>query len=300
MTSVKTTFDRYLPFMKRSFALRAFNQCETEINRHFWSFKVISEYSRYIAAQEKKSDPEKLTSIVFKAGGPDADRIPRTVTNWLEAREELENWLRLSALVSATSYFEQYIGRIARSALMSDPLRRFGAPRVLDGIVLLKASKELPYNLDVEELTRGEWNSRLADFFRLFGGNPLTGAHVSQLERIRKIRNKFAHGFGRDLTVPPPSTILMEAAERLSHEVFLKYLGLISKCAALIDKFLLEEIIGNFELLHLFHTWKSIPREPKEKNYNTARAFQRALNRELGGTINLEFCESLIAFYEAL
>ena len=31
--------------------------------------------------------------MVFKASGPDAPRIPLTVSNWLEARQELENWL---------------------------------------------------------------------------------------------------------------------------------------------------------------------------------------------------------------
>ena len=62
--------------MERSFALRAFNECETEINRHFWSFKVISEYSRFIAAAEKKTDPDKGTAAVFHASGPDAAIIP--------------------------------------------------------------------------------------------------------------------------------------------------------------------------------------------------------------------------------
>ena len=165
-------FSRFQPFMERSFSLRSFNRYETEINEHFWSFKAISEFSRYIAQREKNADPKKLTAEVFKASGPDAGRIPPTVSEWLDAREELENWLRLSALVSAASYFEAYLRQIIRSALMSDPLCSFGASKVLDGTILLKAGKELPYDHQIDEITRGEWNSRLAAFTRIFGESP--------------------------------------------------------------------------------------------------------------------------------
>lgn len=193
-------FDRFRPVMNRSFSLRAFNQCETEINKHFWSFKVISEYSRFIAQTEKRQNANKATADVFKASGPDAARIPPTVSNWLEARKELENWLRLAALVSASSYLEVYLTQIIRSALMSDPLCRFGATRKLDGAVLLKAGKELPYSDELETITKGEWNSRLAAFVRIFGGvSAVMRSHISTLEKIRKIRNEFAHGFGREL-----------------------------------------------------------------------------------------------------
>jgi hypothetical protein len=115
-------FNRFQPITNRSFSLRAFNEYETEINKHFWSFKVISEYSRFIAQAEKRKNAAKSTADVFKASGPDAERIPLTVSDWLEARKELENWLRLSALVSASSFLEVYLAQVVRSALMSDPL----------------------------------------------------------------------------------------------------------------------------------------------------------------------------------
>jgi hypothetical protein len=181
---------------------------------------------------------------------------------------------------------------------MSDPLRRYGASRILDGINLLKAGHEIPYADDVKQITSGEWSQRRAAFARFFGSSPISDEYVSQLERIRNLRNNFAHGFGRSLEVPLPSTAALGPVEGLRHETFLKYLGVISKCAALIDKLLLTEVIGNFELLHLYHVWKAAPRNPQEKNYSEGRALQRTLNRTLTN-VKLEFCTDLIKYYDA-
>jgi hypothetical protein len=295
------SFDRFRAHLDRSLSLRAFNRYETEINEHFWSFKVISEYSRFIAESEKNSDPSKATADVFKASGPDARRIPPTVSEWLNAREELENWLRLSALVSATSYLELYLRQVVRSALMSDPLCRYGASKTLDGVTLLKAGKELPYTFEVEEITKGEWNSRLAAIHRIFGGGPAAIApDVSALEKIRKIRNDFAHGFGRTLTVPSPSDSTVIPAQRLSHQTFVKYIGVLSKAAGSIDKFLLKNFIGNFELVHYYHGWKSTRRDARDKGYDPVRALQRSFNRDMACAVSGEFCTELIAYYDAL
>lgn len=294
-------FDRYKPYLNRSLALRAFNSCETEINEHFWSFKVISEYSRFIAESEKRKDPNTVTSDVFKATGPDARRIPPTVSQWLDARDELENWLRLSALVSATSYLELYVRQVVRSALMSDPLTRFGASGVLDGAILLKQEKEITCSFEIEEVTKGEWNARLAAFQRIFGADAkLIAVDVSVLEKIRKIRNEFAHGFGRTLDVPSPSAFKIEPAQRLAHQTFIKHIGVLSKTAASIDRFLLPNFIGSFELVHYYHEWRSKRRDGRDKGYDPIRALQRSFNRDLGCVVSGEFCEELVAYYEAL
>lgn len=287
--------------MDRSFSLRAFNRYETEINEHFWSFKVVSEYARFIAQAEKDINPNSSTAVLFKATGPDARRIPPTVANWLDAREELENWLRLSALVSAASYLEVYLRQVIRSALMSDPLCRYGASRALDGAILLKGNKELPYDYEIGEITKGEWNSRLAAFARIFGAHPPgIDPYVGILEQIRKIRNDFAHGFGRDLSVPPPSRSDIKPAHRLSHRTYIKYIGSLSKSASFVDKYLLSGFIGNFELIHFYHEWKSRHRDPKDAKYDPVRALQRTINRDLAFATSTEFCAAIITYYNAL
>ena len=80
--------------------------------------------------------------------------------------------------------------------------------------------------------------------------------------------------------------------------MLLKYLGVISKSAAAIDKYLLNEVIGNFELLHYYHLWKSQPRHPRDASYGNVRALQRSFNRELMGTFSIEFCDELVKYYD--
>jgi hypothetical protein len=91
----------------------------------------------------------------------------------------------------------------------------------------------------------------------------------------------------------------MGPAHRLSHETFLKYLGLISKTASRIDRFLLKEIIGNFELLYYYHLWKSQPRAQQEVRYPADRALQRTFHREDPfPSVSTEFCAGLIKYYD--
>jgi hypothetical protein len=293
-------FDRFQPVVERTFSLRAFNRYETEINEHFWSFKAISEFSRFIAEEERKTDPSKSAAQVFKASGPDARRIPVSVSDWHNAREELENWLRVAALVSATSYFEAYLRQVVRSALMSDPMCRFDKPRSIDGITLLKRGLELPIDHEIGLITRGDWQNRIAGFKRVFGQAPAgLSTHLSSLEKMRNLRNDFAHGFGRGLSIPLPSDMTYAAAKRLSQPTFVRYVGVISKAAALIDRCLLSDFIGNFELIEHYHSFKSNPRDPRDGSYNETRALQRTITRDLGCSVSTEFCQGLIDCYAA-
>ncbi len=294
-------FSRMAPRMERTFALRAFNQHETEINRHYWSFKVISEYAGYLARKKQSSDRAFQTAVLFHATGPDAARIPLTVADWLDARDDLENWLRLSSLVSATSYLETYLRQVVRSALMSAPMARHGAASAVDGTHLLKLGKEIPGDDDIRRVTVGDWNTRAEGFRSLFGAiPPAITANLKRLEAVRRLRNMYAHGFGRDSEViPEPSAMTPGTMARLSADRFLKDIAIISKVAASVDELLLQQFIGNFELLHFYHLWRVKPRVGKELTYSEARALARSLNKEAKCTVNAPFCASLISFYNA-
>jgi hypothetical protein len=262
---------------------------------------VISEYARFIAEKHKEKDPGFSTGLAFHASGPDARRIPPTVTEWLNARTELENWLRLSAIVSAAAYHETYLRQIIRSALMASPLLRLGSPQLVEGTLLLKAGKELPFAHEIEMITKGDWNTRSANYLKLFGSPPSGKPFaVKPLEKIRKLRNEFAHGFGRDLDPPGPSVGTVVPAKRLKHEKFIEYIGVLSQSAAQIDRHLLEGYIGNFELIHCYHEWKIKPRSKRDTSLDEHRAFQRYLHGQLSFSTSKEFCRDLIAFYNAV
>ena len=289
-------FERHKSTTKRSFALRAFNANETEINEHFWSFKAISDHARYIASEHEHINPTYSTAMAFSATGPDARRIPPTVTDWLDARKELENWLRLSALVSAAAYHEAYLRQIVRSALMADPMVRAGLPKTVDGTFFLKKGIELPYDHEITSITKGEWSSRSAYFERLFGSLPPTAFPISDLEEIRKARNDYAHGFGRTLDVLGPSEMRGDPARRLSQTRLISLVAILSRSAKEIDKHLLSNFIGDFELIHAFHNWPQRGIEDRSGR-SEARTFQIYMHKSLGISKSQEFCEGLIAHY---
>jgi hypothetical protein len=290
-------FERYKPPVARSFSLRAFNNYETEINEHYWSFQVMSDFSGYLARQAAKKNGSTDTATVFHASGPDARRIPPTVNKWITAQSELENWLRNSALVSAAAFHEAYVRQVVRSALMSDPFCRFGLSRIIDGVKILKSQAELSYAFELESMTRGDWNARSAAFERIFSAPPGTIGDLSKLEEIRKLRNDYAHGFGRELNPPTPTEFKIKPSQRLSATRFRTLLGAMSKSAASIDKFLLHNHIGAFEIIYHYDSFLKAQRDSNDKRYDEDRAFQRTLNRDLGLTLSTEYCVEVKKYY---
>jgi len=215
-------FDRYVPLRSRSIAINEFNDRQTELNEHFWSFVVMTENARYLAREAGKSDARTSTATLFHASGPDVSRVPPTVDLWLKANDALGNWLRLSALISAVAFHEAYISRIVRTALMSDPLCRYGATRDLDGTVLLKRGIEIEYEADQKSLTRDVWSKRAENFKRIFNTTDTSVMFpIARLEKMRELRNEFAHGFGRSLDVPDPSDLVDRLSSKISHATML-------------------------------------------------------------------------------
>jgi hypothetical protein len=253
----------------------------------------MTENARYLSREAKKSDSEILTATIFQAGGPDVSRVPKTVGEWLTANDALGNWLRLSALVSAVAFHEAYMSRICRTALMSDPLCRFGATRELDGTTLLKRGVEIDYEADQKSLTRDTWGKREANFKRIFGATNTTQMFpVAKLEKMRELRNQFAHGFGRSLDVPEPSDLQDRVSGRISQRRLLEYLGILSSSASAIDRYLMPEFIGSFEILHMYHRWKST-----NASKTLARDFKQHLIANGFPEANVPYCEEMINFY---
>jgi hypothetical protein len=298
---MSVVFARYGPAQGRSFALKLFNEHETEINEHFWSFKVISEWAAFQARKSARANPLFATQTLFRASGPDARRVPPTVTEWLTARDGLENWLRLSALASASSFLEVYLRQVTRTALMSDPMCRFGASRTVDGLALLKAGAELPYEDCMVLLTKGDWNSRAAGYSSIFGTAPAgLSTHISILEKVRKLRNEFAHGFGASVKALVPTETIMPGRRTISQPTFISYIGTISKVAAAIDAHLSVNYIGSFELLYHYHHWKDQPILASERKYDRIRQLKRSIIRDLHCNVGKGYCEQLVKFYDSI
>ncbi|WP_143042293.1 hypothetical protein [Citreimonas salinaria] len=276
--------------------MKEFNLRETEINKHYWSFIASSEHSAYRARKYQNVHKDAPTSRLFRASGADAPRIPSTVSKWLEANDDLKNWLRLSVLVSAASNFEMFLGHVSRTALASDPFVRHGSSRAIDGVSLLKGGLELPYEDVIEGLTKGDWNSRESFLMRIFGVKILIVHHrKGELEEIRKIRNDFAHGFGRSISVPQPGFLSVSRSQSLSQDRLKRYLGLLSSVAKSIDRHLMGHHIGHYEMLCHYHRFEA---ELSTSGVSVHKALKSDIYKSFGATVTERFCRDLIRHYE--
>jgi hypothetical protein len=79
---------------------------------------------------------------------------------------------------------------------------------------------------------------------KIFGSVPqMLLTNIKALEKIRSLRNAYAHGFGRDLVPAIPSQQAFQAPMRISERQLTKSLNIISKIAASVDRMLLGKFI---------------------------------------------------------
>src|SRR5215203_5527105 len=128
-------FARYQTWRGSTWAYSRFQKHHTEINSLYWSYVPVASYVIYLARHAPLNiSPEGL----FHATGPDAYRISSNINLWRSNFREFQNWVRLSSVMSISSYFETYLQTSITLALLSDPLVRFGSSMMIDGVVWLK------------------------------------------------------------------------------------------------------------------------------------------------------------------
>jgi len=231
------------------------------------------------------------------------DDLFSSLKDWSDGFNDLENWLNLNALVAISSSLETFMAMIIDLALESDVGVVYGLPRKIDGIEILKNGKENPFDHSeaIQACTKGDWTARLASYKRCFGRCPkyLQGK-ISELERIRKLRNSVAHAFGRDISESRKKGELTTLPmERLPRASFHKLQSVVWRSAKAIDAHLNQFHIGEYQALNFYH---GIYSELNKKVHPSQRAVE--LKKRLGrhGDIppGKEFCKGLVQFYEAL
>ncbi|HEY2541078.1 MAG TPA: hypothetical protein VGI28_16525 [Stellaceae bacterium] len=290
-------FDRYGMWLGSTWAYRRFKLHHTEINDLYWSFAPVAGYADYLA---RHATPAATPTTLFFATGPDARRLAPSVGKWQQDLKEFQNWVRLASLLSVVSYFEIYMRDAITIALRSDPLARFGRPKMMDGVTWLKEGLRDHVEPLIRDCLMREWPKRIRAYRTLFGSVPseITG-NVPALENIRSVRNSVGHTFGRN----PVSTrgdilrVGVTASQRLAEARFKRWLGLIDELAGAIDRHLGPKHIGEFETLLLYHHWKDEPRIGRAKSFTEQRAFSRKLHDISGSTPGTEFSRLLIRHY---
>lgn len=291
-------FERWTTWYGQSRSYRRFKAHHTEINEIYWSLAPVGSCARFLS--RKASDTDSPASV-FHAAGPHARRLAPTMASWRGDFREFENWVRLSMLMSALSYFEAYTSTIVTIALRSDPLVRYGDSRAFDGVRWLKKNTGDDLSEYLRPCVIGEWSKRLSGYRKLFGEVPNELAELEgTLERMRIFRNGTAHSFGRSPTYFEHPSAPAGASERLSENSLLEYLGTIETAAAAIDDHLAPKHIGEFELLMAYHSWRALPRAEKEPNFAEAAGFSRHISRLYGQAPGRAFFKQLINFYNSV
>jgi len=293
---------REAPWTGRSLAFLVFRQQFSELNAQFWG-GVPEELlaTRFFNQFESSTD-------FSKALGVDAAKW-KSIANSVEEFEKKfdlhRQWSTLLTLILLTSCFERYISWIAKAAVISDPLLSPGFPKRVDGAMLLKYGHTIP--VDIKGLTTGDWSSRVSRYKELFGFAPKQLIDsIGELERIRKMRNRIAHGFGviEDRYIPIGTAVSV----KLSEERLMKWFGVANTAADSIDRHLREKFVGDFETIELFNSWKTEPFAllkqssiDVEKRYmNTPRGFEKFLGKYVSRSPGSEYCRSLDVFYRSL
>lgn len=288
-------FSRWMSGPGGTLACRLFMKHHQEINALYWSHMLAA---RRTLTAVKKADRRMRPSALFAASPKYAKRAPQTLEQWEKEYKDFNNWVRLSAAVAVNSYMEIYLRSVSMLAIESDPGVIIGAPGAIDGVSLLKTRPGYGFPEAAVHFTKGDWNTRIAHYERLFGEAPKKlKACAKELNELRRLRNGVGHAFGRSLDEYESAALLVEPKPmmRLSEDRFAGWLRMAEEVAQAIDAHLRDKHIGQYERLLFYHRWLSTPegrRAPED-----ASALQRAFLEEWGEVIDLAVLRGLIAWY---
>lgn len=292
-------FTRWISLDKYTYAFRLFSKYHTHMNSLYWSHVPATSYAQWIFRNAKKVNPEQTTQEMFHLSGEDAYRVTKSLDEYSKHLKDFSNWTRLNTLVSVLSYFETYLSSVVSLSIESDLGILYSIPKKIDGAMVLKYGTDEDYSFfdKSQGVTKGSWTQRISKFRELFVEVPESlENNISELEKMRRIRNNVAHAFGRDIDeARARHTLEVLPIDRLSEKRLKKYMQIIRRISKDIDNQLSRSHIGEFELVHYYHNAK--------KNINPdmeAAELKKLINSLYVETRNRAFCEELISYYESL
>lgn len=293
------SFDRWKAKDKYSYAFRLFSKHHTYMNSLYWAHVPASNNVQYQCRNALKLKVVPTTQEAFNLSGPNAFRVADSVSAYSDHLKEFDNWTRLNALVSVLAYFEIYLSSVVSLSIESDIGLLHSVPKRIDGVMVLKHNNGNDHKFyDKSELiTKGTWHQRLSNFISIFQLAPVSlGRGISDLEKMRNLRNSIAHAFGRDIDESRARTTLdILPIERLSQDRLLRYMEKIRIIAKDIDAQLLSRHIGEYELLHFYHGIRN-ELSPNGK----VKELKARVNGLYVENKSREYCRGLIDYYESL
>jgi hypothetical protein len=279
-----------------------FKKHNAELMKMFIAFKNAHKYTYKKLAADKATWTDFPTKHFVFNDRREFEQYSN-LKEWSNSFNDLDNWMNLNSLVAISSNLETFMATVIPLALESDIGILYGTSKRIDGIEIRKYGHENSFDLNnvIIKCTKGNWQSRVNEYKRLFGKAPsVLESSISDLDKIRNIRNEVAHSFGRDIE---ESRRRMEVTtlpiKKLSDKKFLEYQELTFNVAKEIDRHLLCEHIGEYQMLLYYHElYQSLDKtiHPSHR----ARAFRKKLGGHLGFAAGQVLSKELVDYYESL
>jgi hypothetical protein len=288
-------FSRYGLFHQHTLAWRLFKRHHTHFNDIFWSHKTAKVHAY---SSTKSYAREDLTGSLFRLAVNNR-RVPNTLGNWADAYSAFDQWTQMASIIAIAGYLETYIAQVSTAALESRPSLLFGGGPKVDGVVYLKTNDKYDLYKYTEPLVRGDWQARISAYARLFEHCPFE-ASIGSLEQLRKLRNDTGHSFGRDIeSMSFAPTWLVQKLPSIKDEHIQKYLKTVDAVASVIESHL-APVVGQYEIIKVFHRWRLTPNAPLGDAKCLAKAFSLHINKLTGNPYGTIPAIELIKYYSSL
>ena len=255
--TMKSAFNRWDSHEKSTWAYQIFNQYSLELGKQTQAHKAASQRVYSTLGIEGAEWADDVGTHFQFSPAKKAALFP-DLKDWSKTYNAFDNWVNLNSLVFSSSNLETFMETVIRLALESDPGIIFGSSKVIDGAVLLKHQQTYKYGFDEEvtKCTKGDWQSRISGFEKLFGNVPAKiSDNIAELETIRRLRNSVAHAIGRDIEDSRTHGVKeILPIEKISRTRTNKYHTLIRHVAKTIDVQLLGNHIGEYQLVYFYHS----------------------------------------------
>ncbi|MDZ5757098.1 hypothetical protein RAK27_00320 [Carnobacterium maltaromaticum] len=290
-----------------TWSFKVYRKNMTALNEIYWAYVPMVEKEKYLIRNEVETDLN--TNVYFHAKGPDSGRLAPMLSEWGSHIKVFSNWNRINVLLTAISNFETYLAAVSKITMESNPIICLGLPERIDGVKYLKKGyyNEKRYKDNVDNLiisfTKGTWESRAKAFYDIFADAPMSiKNNLSDLEKMRLMRNKAAHSFGQEIDKARSNRTLDSLSyDKLSESKLKYYLKLLYKIATSLDSYFLDKHIGSYEAIYYYHENYALKKGESEYNPQSMIEMKKGLTA-MAETVtwSKKYVKEMIIYYHSI
>lgn len=308
----QTNFKRWESKIPNSYPYILFKKEFKEVKKIYGAFYSTKKFV-YKKLGESKAVWEDKASLHLKdAIHPKHQfEIFNNLKDWSEHYKLFSKWANYMHVLSLSALLESYFAKVLKLALDSDIGLVIGCTKSIDGIALKKYGKTYSYNYEVliAQFTKGTWFQRKQAFNQYFNWIPeilISEEKIGILEKIRELRNDVAHTQGRKLSkIHEYNDLNLSILDKISEKRLKDFEYVAFELCKQIDRYLLQNHIGNYHVLLKFHELKNENNITVDLNeMSSIKSAAKLLQKQFGGKVsqkhNRNFYIQVVKYYEEL